>query len=692
MLLPNSEYVRYLDKFDLTNNQRSPLYHQQAFVGVWRSLFLIAIPIAIVGSLTAINSARAQLPPIAADGSLSTTVSTPDGSNFTINNGDRVGENLFHSFSRFSVPNNGSAVFQNPTDVQNVISRVTGGSLSNIEGLIKAQGSANLFLLNPAGIVFGKGARLEIGGSFFSTTANSLLFDGGVEFSATNLQTPPLLSVNIPIGLRFRDNPGNITNLSVARNTSGNTVGLQVPLGKTLALVGGDVTLDGGRLTAPGGKIELGGLTAEGTVGLNAADSLSFPNGIARGDVSLKNFAFVNVLAAGGGSVTINPKNLNIAGESIVLAGIRARQGSVDSKAGDIDINATGAISLTDQSIIANVVQSRAVGKAGSINIKGESLSLTRGAILNAGIFGEGEAGDINIDVRDGVNVAGVENIREFNNDFSTDITTAVFEGGKGDGGDINIKARYLTLSDTARIDPMVYGEGNAGSAFIETKDFVSLSRAAIYSSVSFNGIGDGGNIKIKTGTLSLIGNKTFPNETFLSVNTFNQGNTGSVFIKADAVYISKGASIESNVYENAVGDSRDINITTGLLSLTDGAQISANSQGNGAAGNIKVFANSIELDNKSTIRADTIGRQGNINLHSGNLVLRRNSKITTNATGTATGGNITIDTDNLVAFPNENSDITANAFSGSGGKITINTQGLFGMVVRSRTELERLL
>ncbi|MER3590226.1 MAG: hypothetical protein C4322_22810, partial [Mastigocladus sp. ERB_26_1] len=154
-----------------------------------RSLLLI-LPLLTLGCLASINTATAQ---VSSDGTLSTTVTSPDGSNFTIENGDRTGGNLFHSFSQFSVPTGGSAVFQNPVDVQNIISRVTGGAISNIDGLIRTQGSANLFLLNPAGIFFGPNASLNIGGSFFATTANSLLFGDGVEFSATNLATPPVL-------------------------------------------------------------------------------------------------------------------------------------------------------------------------------------------------------------------------------------------------------------------------------------------------------------------------------------------------------------------------------------------------------------------------------------------------------------------------------------------------------------------
>jgi len=200
---------------------------------------------------------------------------TPGCTVCAIEGGTVKGSNLFHSFSEFSVPTGGEAFFKNALQLQNILTRVTGNSVSNIDGLIRANGTANLFLLNPNGIIFSPNATLDIGGSLVASTAKSLVFANGTVFSATPAtDTTPLLSVSVPLGLQYGSNPGSV-------GVQGSF--LAVKPGQTLALVGGNVNLDSGLLVAQGGRVELGGVAGEGSVGLlaNGSESLGWSSAIA---------------------------------------------------------------------------------------------------------------------------------------------------------------------------------------------------------------------------------------------------------------------------------------------------------------------------------------------------------------------------------------------------------------------------
>ncbi|MBW4509309.1 MAG: filamentous hemagglutinin N-terminal domain-containing protein [Scytonematopsis contorta HA4267-MV1] len=288
-----------------------------------------------------------------------------------IEGGTQSGSNLFHSFQEFSVPNNSTAFFNNSSDIQNILTRVTGGSASKIDGLIRSNRSeANLFLINPNGIIFGSNAQLDVRGSFLGTTANGVQFGNQGIFSATNPQAPPLLTIN-PSALLFSQitPTAKIENNSVAavgKDPAGfNAFGLRVPDGKSLLLVGGNITMNRGRLNAYGGRIELGGLAAPGNIQLLVDSnnlSLNFPKNLPLADVRLSNNAGVYVDAAGG-NIAINARNLDIlsgsrlsaggsslsAGRSRFSAGIERSFGTNDALAGSITINA--ATILIDTSI-----------------------------------------------------------------------------------------------------------------------------------------------------------------------------------------------------------------------------------------------------------------------------------------------------------------------------------------------------
>ncbi|MDJ0589079.1 MAG: filamentous hemagglutinin N-terminal domain-containing protein [Pleurocapsa sp. MO_226.B13] len=306
-----------------------------------------------------------------------------------IRGGERRGSNLFHSFRDFSVPTGNEAFFNNNADtISNILGRVTGGNSSNIDGLIRANGSANLFLINPAGIIFGENARLDIGGSFYGSTASSILFENG-EFSAVGNIQQPMLTINAPIGLSFRDNPQPITNRSTA-----NSVGLQVAPGETIGLIGGNISFVGGLITAPGGNIQLGGLSSAGEIRIDAENNFTFTDGIAKANVTLSDLSTVNVRGSNGGRIEINANNLELAGASQLLAGIELGEGSPQAQADDISIN-TNAFIARGESGVRN--ENLGTGNGGNINITTGTLDFRDGSAIVASTFGTDNAGNVTI-------------------------------------------------------------------------------------------------------------------------------------------------------------------------------------------------------------------------------------------------------------------------------------------------------
>ncbi|MEM8723228.1 MAG: filamentous hemagglutinin N-terminal domain-containing protein [Cyanobacteria bacterium P01_G01_bin.39] len=358
---------------------------------------------------------------VTSDGTVNTQVSQ-NANVAEITGGESRGNNLFHSFQDFSVPTGNEAFFNNADNISNIFSRVTGGNISNIDGLIRANGNASLYLINPAGIIFGENARLDVGGSFYGSSASSILFDSG-EFSAVDLDNPSILTVNAPIGLDFRDNPGDIVNRAnfglteqtfeqeiddqpVTINRVTNITGLEVTSGENIALIGGNILLEGGGISAPGGNITLGGIFQAAQVNINSDGSFSFANDLPKADLTLTDSALVTVVGDGGGFIKVEVNDLTIAQESQLLAGIGEGLGSNNAKAGDIVINAAESVKLIGDGQfespeidldagIRNLVglsparqsnpeeNSNAVGDSGSIFINTNILEVTERADIN---------------------------------------------------------------------------------------------------------------------------------------------------------------------------------------------------------------------------------------------------------------------------------------------------------------------
>ncbi|MCU0571288.1 MAG: filamentous hemagglutinin N-terminal domain-containing protein, partial [Oculatellaceae cyanobacterium Prado106] len=298
----------------------SPSLLVQSWCWISRCLWLSGL------SLSWSGAAIAQLIPdrtLPQPTQVNTTVS-PTGNTDQITGGTQTGSNLFHSFSEFSIPTNHAAIFNNAADVQNIITRVTGRSPSQIDGLIRANGNANLFLLNPNGIQLGRNARLGIGGSFIGSTAEQIEFSDGFRFSAMNPESSSLLTVSVPVGLQFGDRPSSILVQGSGNgfrinpetftiNDNQHDSGFQVRSGQTLALIGGDLRFIGGNLTASGGRVELGSVQGAGTVRLTPIATgwtLDYSGIDQFGRIQLSQAASVDTRGDRGGDIQVQARRL----------------------------------------------------------------------------------------------------------------------------------------------------------------------------------------------------------------------------------------------------------------------------------------------------------------------------------------------------------------------------------------------
>ena len=617
-----------------------------------------------------------------------------------ITGGQTRGSNLFHSFQDFSVPTGNEAFFNNVDSISNIFSRVTGGNVSTIDGAIRANGSANLFLINPAGIIFGNNARLDIGGSFLGSTSSSILFEGG-EFSATDLDNPPMLTINAPIGLGFRDEPRNIINRSSAQNSAGRQRGLEVLPGNNLTLVGGDISFETGAAIANGGNINLGGLSETGTVGIDKNGSLNFPEDVAKADVTLRDNSAAIVRGSGNGNIAVNARNLTLEagelGSSNFIAGIKADSTNAEAQAGNIVIDVAENISL-DNSSIRNLVGENGSGNSGNIIIDAGSINATSGGQIDTTTSGRGNSGDININATGNLAFDG-ENLAS----FPSGVISEVSSNAIGDAGNITISTNNLTLTNGGLIDTATSGEGNAGNIEIEASNFSSSGEtsqgipSSILSSVNSDAVGNAGSITISTGDLTL------NNGGFIGASTNGRGNAGDVNINARNITMNgesrqgRVSAIFNGVVSDGVGNAGSIAISTNDLTLSNGGSINANTNGRGNAGDISVeTTGNITLGGENSeafpsnisneVSPNGIGDAGNIAIATNNLTLNDGGFINASTVGQGNAGNVDITATENISFDGENS--LGDIRSGAGSEVIIGAEGDGGAVTISTTNL----
>ncbi|MFN6565792.1 MAG: filamentous hemagglutinin N-terminal domain-containing protein [Dendronalium sp. ChiSLP03b] len=608
----------------------------------WQTLITLATTSGVIFSG---NSVIAQIVP---DGTLGTegSVVTPNidikgTPSDRIDGGAVRGTNLFHSFQEFNIGKGRGAYFNNPTGVDNIFSRVTGSNASNIYGKLGVLGNANLFLLNPNGILFGPDASLDLTGSFLGSTANSFNFGNGIEFSATNPTSAPLLSVSVPLGVQFnQQQPSPIVN-------SGN---LEVSTGQNLNLLGGTVASTG-NLLAPGGQITVAAVPGGSVVNLTATGQLqnidtSLPveagNSAALAEFLTSSNAqfhpglFVN----SNGQVELSGSGLSVGDGDVVAKNVTAQTATLTAydnltliesligTNGDLNLLAGDTVRVRDSVTKGFVTQA-----GGNLTIQGNkgidilalnhsqtpfvsagNLSLVSDGIISgdAHFFSGGSFSILNLAGGGGNFVSLYDPIIRSNEDVTIGTYTGASLMIESRGNirtsaiTINRPDTFLTSSDVGEPDFSTLTSGRAlilragtdtfsGGISIPTPDFVGDVPQASVNYPTRSSAGNltiDGNITSDFGgplTVILEANGDIGSISTSDINsTVFSGDGGNISITANGD-IATG-SLTSFIDRNGQGNAGDIQITSNTGNITIGGSINSESS-NGVAGDVTLTA-----------------------------------------------------------------------------------------------------
>jgi filamentous hemagglutinin family protein len=577
-----------------------------------------------------------------------------------IDGGAVRGVNLFHSFSQFNVGNGQRVYFANPTGIENILSRVTGSNPSNIFGTLGVNGGASLFLLNPNGIIFGPNAKLDIAGSLVATTASSLVFNNGTEFSAKNPQAAPLLTINLRPGLQYASNPsGVLTN-------EGN-----LAVGKDLTLAANNLDLQG--------QLHAGGnLTLQALNTLQIRDSLTNPfiasaqgQLLAQGNQAVDIFA-LNHPASGffsGGNTVLRSAN-TVGGDAHYTAGGSFRieqldgslgnlyspydpiirvQGDVDLasyRGGSLHILAGGSVKIPGDVTILRA-DTNAIAEA--VPLSDGTTLLIDGRVLptldiRAGTTAFGAPAAPGAPTSGAITIGGtITNLRGvvfLTNQYNPNLQLApgaistgpirAFGGSvvidardsitipngintsinNGTGGNIRLLAGLGGIDTRGGILTAGSGSGNGGDIILTATG--NIITDAIRSFVSLGATGNGGDIILtsRNGAIDTRGGE-------LS-STTSRGNAGNVTLDAFSNIITGTIkSFVADTGQTGLGNGGNLTLrsTTGSIDTSRGTLFSSTDSGNGGTVNLTAFGDISTAGIQSLVGFRGVGFAGNINL-----------------------------------------------------------------------------
>ncbi|MDM8566116.1 filamentous hemagglutinin N-terminal domain-containing protein [Candidatus Halobeggiatoa sp. HSG11] len=583
-------------------------------------------------------SAYAEVVP---DGTLGPRIEL-SGPNYAIdsNLGQQHGSNLFHSFQTFNLNQFESATFSGPDTVNNIISRVTDGNPSSIDGLIRSTiPDANMYLLNSAGLMFGPNARLDIQGSFHASTADYLRLGDTGYFYSNSTASDSLLTVAPVKAFGFLDNdiaPISISGSGEVDETDwdGSVTGLAVP--GTLSFIGGDLDIKDGTFftmteifddgyewtetfslgTLTASQINLASVATKGELSLNNLNTSTFGK---QGNISIANKAVLDTSGIGGGNIFIRG----------------------------------GEFVMDDSKIISKTLSD---GDGGIIDIKANNVSLINGAEIDGSTQDIGTSSEIKIQANNSITATGENSVGITSGVYSESGVAGVFNDMElGDAKTISLTAKNISFENGASIAANTYGTGQGGQVNLIASESVSFSgidsnglpsQAVLRTESKMENAGDAGTVLIQAKNIA------FKNGASIFTHTAGTGKGGLIIMQAkELVDISGigdngyGSFVAADIVEESNGgDGGEILIETRDLLVADGSFIVTNAMGPGKGGNIKILASgTITVDG-----SDYEGLSTLIGANSKPRFIENDDGSLTSVTGGA-GGNIVIEAKKLV-------------------------------------------
>ncbi|PZO42439.1 MAG: hypothetical protein DCF19_07590 [Pseudanabaena frigida] len=647
---------------------------------------------------------------------------------YTITGGTQSGANQFHSFQDFSVPTSNTAYFNNSAQTTNVIGRVTGSNISNIDGILRANGAANLYLINPNGIVFGKNAKLEIGGSFSASTATSLKFSDGSEFSATNPQVPPVLTVNVPLGLQY-----GVSNSGATITNRANLV------------AGKDLILNADKLDLQGTLQASRDLTLLAQDRIQIRDTLSNPFVAAAGrDLLVQGNQAVDIFALNnrqsglfsGGNLLLRSPN-SVIGDAHYYAGGNFKIEQLDGSLGSLEspndpiIRSAGDVTFgiyqgSSLHILAGGRVDIGTVIILGVDTTGNTVNSTNTPTLADVTLSNGKTITIDgsarptVDIRAGVNPSDIGLSGIIGTGSFIDSSGSFFvpppstnQSSTGTGitiGDIAVFApdgvvlltnNYKPNTSLPNEDIIITGTGffsqnpifgvaagidtssslgNGGSVFVDSRRDISANEFIITSSLVTSG--KGGSITLLANNDLRFGSNTviFSDSSFLG---------GQIDLKANGSISGQGIRLSSgSLASTTTGNSGDINLSANSLSLTESLSnpslLITSTTGSANAGKITLnisgnvtFSGSVgTLPTQliSQVKQNATGNGGLVSVIAGSLNIENGAQVNSVTEGLGRSGDInisanTVNIDGLRSGINNQVNPTANA---SGGKLTL--------------------